>query len=243
MKSGTGAVSRARIIDAGERTGIPYARNTGAREAEGRLLAFCDADDEVDAHWVAALSRGVKRGLGGGKVNAVRPGGRADSLVFSDSLMQTTYLPHVPGCNFAVERTSFFAVGGFDESLPPYGCDDLEFSWRVQECGQPITYVPEACVSFTITPRTRVVRKEFLMAKARMAVAARHPDSMTAKLQLRHYVWAFAQQLAQLPWRMIRPGSVPRTRWIRWTVDAAGRLSGYWTYFLRGDANPPKLLP
>ncbi|MBB1517124.1 glycosyltransferase family 2 protein [Tessaracoccus sp. MC1679] len=237
-----GAVAAAQIIDSGQQPGIPFARNAGARAARGRLLAYCDADDAVKPGWVAAHAAMIQSGLGGGRVEAYRPDGTAEIGAFSDSLMATTYLPHVPGCNFSITRDAFFDVGGFDESLPPYGCDDLEFSWRVQERGYPISYVADAVVRFSITPRTRVVKKEFLMAKARIAVAARHPESERATPTLRLFLGDFLKKTAMLPWRMIRPGSTPRTRWVRWTVDSAGRLAGFWTYFVRREANPPQLL-
>ncbi|MHA6508217.1 glycosyltransferase family 2 protein [Tessaracoccus sp. Y1736] len=238
-----GAVAELRIIDSSAKRGIPHARNVGAQAARGRMLAFCDADDAVDPGWVRALHASVESGLGGGRVTAIRPNGSIDHAAFGDALQQTDYLPHVSGCNFAITHEAFFDVGGFDESLPSYGCDDLEFSWRVQESGHLLVYVPDAIVNFTITPPTRVVKKEFLMAKARIAVAARHPASETRVPSLPHFVGHLAHSVALLPWRMIRPGGTRRVRWVRWTVDAAGRLSGYWTYFVRGDKHGPQLLP
>ncbi|WP_074436908.1 glycosyltransferase family 2 protein [Tessaracoccus massiliensis] len=240
--SSLGAVTAARVIDSGEKPGIPFARNAGASAARGRLLAFCDADDAVRPGWVAAHAAAVDTGMGGGRVEAVRPDGTPEPSAFSETLMQTAYLPHAPGCNFSIARDTFFAVGGFDESLPPYGCDDLEFSWRVQEAGFQLDYVPAASVQFTITPRTRVVKKEFQMAKARIATAARHPDSESTTPHLTTFIVDLAKQSLMLPWRMIKPGHTPRTRWVRWVVDAAGRLSGYWTYFVRSEDHPPALV-
>ena len=226
------AVSAVRILDASQRAGIPFARNQGAKAASGRLLGYCDADDAVGPGWVAAMSRSVSSGLGGGRIRAFRINGTAEPGAFPDGLLETVYLPQVSGCNFAVTRETFWDVGGFDESLPPYGCDDLEFSWRIQEAGHPIQFIPEAVVDFTITPRNKVVRKEFRMAKARMAVTARHPASGPAPTLL-GVVFDPARQTLLIGWRMLRPGTVPRSRWIRWWVDSYGRLAGYWTYYVR----------
>lgn len=242
MSGGTGAVVEVRMVDSGQKPGIPYARNQGALHAKGRLLAFCDADDVVRSTWVAAIRRGTPSGLGGGRVHAVRTDGRPEPGIFDDSLMRSVYLPHVSGCNFAITRNAFMAVGGFDESLPPYGCDDLKFSWRVQEAGHPIHYVPDAVVDFTITPRSRVVRKEFLMAKARVAVAARHPLSTNHRFTLSGSLIDVLRHWLRLPWRMVRPQGTPRSRWIRWAVDSAGRLAGYWAYCRPGASPRPQLL-
>lgn len=237
-----GTVAVVRIIDSGQRPGIPYARNAGAVAARGRLLAFCDADDAVHRGWVAAHAKAVTVGMGGGRVHPVRPNGTPDPATIPPGLQGTVYLPHASGCNFAVTRRAFFEVGGFDESLPPYGCDDVEFSWRIQEAGYPLTYVPDAAVDFTITPRTRVVRKEFLMAKARMAVFARHPKSSGIVPTFAGSIRDLAVQGLLLPYRMLRPGEVPRTRWVRWVVDAAGRLVGYWQYVGKASHRPPLLV-
>lgn len=38
----------------------------------------------------------------------------------------TAYLPFAPSGNMAISRSCFFALGGFDESLPPYGYEDVD---------------------------------------------------------------------------------------------------------------------
>src|SRR5262245_10940945 len=44
-----------RLVDSSDRRGAAHARNVGARAAAAPALAFCDADDEVGAGWVAAM--------------------------------------------------------------------------------------------------------------------------------------------------------------------------------------------
>lgn len=38
----------------------------------------------------------------------------------------TAHLPFAPSGNMAISRSCSFAVGGFDETLPPYGYEDVD---------------------------------------------------------------------------------------------------------------------
>ena len=59
-----------KVVDASATPGIPAARNAGARAASGRVLAFCDADDEVSPQWVQAFSDVQDKELAGGWIRA-----------------------------------------------------------------------------------------------------------------------------------------------------------------------------
>lgn len=239
IDQGIGAASYATVIDASERASIPYARNTGALAARGRVILRCDADDAVGPGWVRAFVDNVRSGGAGGRIVAWRPDGSQDASAFPNGLTPTEYFPHGGNCNMAVVREDFFAVGGYDESLPPYGCEDVDISWRLQEAGLPFIYVPDAIVDFSITPRGKVVKKTFRAAAARMAVAIRHPDSFKGRrLNPITVLGDVARTTVQLPFRMLKPGRTPRTRWLRNLVAAYGRAAGYWTYAVH--KKPPR---
>src|SRR5688572_27649838 len=51
---------RLTVIDAPDKRGAAYARNVGVRAALGENVAFCDADDEVDDGWLAAVASGLR---------------------------------------------------------------------------------------------------------------------------------------------------------------------------------------
>lgn len=241
-RSALRAPVRAVLVDAGGRPGIPYARNQGVLASSGQIIAFCDADDVVADTWVAALAGAVRGpGLVGGRKDAVTESGRPRPDVAPAGLTRTLHLPFAATCNLAVTRDCFFAVGGFDESLPPYGFEDVDFCWRAQEAGYPLDYAHDAAITFTVSSKVRAVRKEYLLAKARMAIVHRHPGFDRAPYSLGYCIGDVARTGARLPRRMVRP-TAARTREIRWFVDSVGRLAGYWHYTIRGKDSVPVLV-
>lgn len=187
IMDGIGAPARARMVDSSAVAGIPHARNVGARHATGTMLAFCDADDVVDPGWVRAiaLSRVAVDGRGavGGRVCSLSTDRTPSAKVLLSSLdgVATTNraYPSYPsfwGCNFAVHRDTYAAVGGFDESLPPYGCDDIDICLRLGTGGHPIHYEDAMVVHYDL-PRglRRRLRRKFLSGTAMACVWHRNP--------------------------------------------------------------------
>lgn len=230
------------LVDAGGRPGIPYARNQGVLATTGDVIAFCDADDVVSPTWLAALVGAVRSpGLVGGRKDAVTESGRPRPDVAPAGLTPTRHLPFAATCNLAVTRDCFFDLGGFDESLPPYGFEDVDFCWRAQEAGYPLSYAHEAAITFTVSNKVRAVRKEYLLAKARMAIIRRHPGFDPTPYSLGYCLRDVVSTAVRIPARMVRPRAA-RTREIRWFVDTVGRLAGYWHYTVRGRDAEPVLL-
>lgn len=224
------AKAPARLIRAHERPSIPYARNQGALAARGRIFAYCDADDRVSTRWVGALHRALSDdGMVGGRIEGVSPSGQPLPETFPHGLTATSYLPHAGNCNLAVTRRCFAEVGGYDESLPRYGFEDVDICWRAQEAGFPLTYCPEAVIFFSVSPKITAVKKEFLIAQGRVAMSRRHPQAFRG-FTLARCLGNLAAHAAMFPWRMIRPGATTRSRHVRHLVDAWGFLAGYFIY-------------
>jgi len=138
-----------------EHEGLAAARNTGAREAKGAVLAYTDDDCVVERDWlrwiVAQFERDPGIGCAGGpnlppppetatraRV-AAAPGGPTHVL------LTDTRAENLPGCNLAVRREVFEAVGGFDPVFRTAG-DDVDFCWRVREAGYGLGFHAAAFV-------------------------------------------------------------------------------------------------
>jgi glycosyltransferase involved in cell wall biosynthesis len=137
-----------------ENLGPAAARNHGAREAEGRYLAFTDDDCVPDAAWLAELDRTLCSDPGallGGRTTNMHSNSLPTeaSQLLSDFLWEN-YNPAVrigaffPSNNMAVDRARFLEMGGFDERLR-FG-EDREMCARWQARGFSFGAAPQAVV-------------------------------------------------------------------------------------------------
>jgi len=140
-----------RIVAASERQGQPYALNTGAAEAVGESVAFCDADDEVAPGWVAAMGRALERhDFVGCRVETAKLNprwvyesvGRHAQAQSLQTIPYPPYLPFAGGGTIGIKKWLHDAVGGFDEALPYV--HDSDYCFRAQRLGATLTYVPDA---------------------------------------------------------------------------------------------------
>ena len=153
-----------RVVDASDRPGSSHARNVGAAAARGSLLAFCDADDVVDEHWLAAL---VEAALDHDLVGGVQEEGRLNDEVVRRSrgarsqralVRPLGFLPFAPTSNLAVWAEVYRTVGGLDIDYPQ--AHDVEFSWRAQVSGFDLGHAPDAVVHYRYRSTVKGVAKQ-----------------------------------------------------------------------------------
>jgi glycosyltransferase involved in cell wall biosynthesis len=135
-----------RLIDASKRPGPAAARNVGVGDAKGDRLAFCDADDLVEAGWLAALSEGLS--------HADVVAGFFDFMDATDKssehppqpapMRHHVFLPAGLAANLAVNRRAFEAVGGFAEEM--FVGEDIDLCWRLQLAGYAFDLAQHAIV-------------------------------------------------------------------------------------------------
>lgn len=140
-----------RVVDSSGEPGRAFACNEGARSALGNSICFLDADDEVAPGYVEAMASALRAhpfvaarvdiSLNTGWVAHTR-----DPFQHEGLMNVFEYLPFGIGCTLGVRREVFDAVGGFCGDIR-YD-EDVDFCWRVQQIGVPMSFVPEAVVRY-----------------------------------------------------------------------------------------------
>ncbi len=220
-----------RIVTASERAGVSHARNVGCAAACGELLAICDADDIVEQTWLDELVQVVRHAdLVGGPLETswVNPQHtqRWRVVPASSSLpVRLSLLPYAHGCNLALWRRVFDAIGGWDEQLVGGG-DDIDFCWRAQLAGFNLMFAPKAVVHYRLRDNVSATMKQVadysaanaLLLKRYRAAGAR-PTAMPNLLREVNWLLTRAPYLFLLnSWR--------RGRWLVRLAFLWGRIRG-----------------
>jgi glycosyl transferase family 2 len=113
-------------------------RNHGARLARWNVIAFVDADHEIDPRWAAVafdLLRDPGTGAAGAPYHAPTDGTWVQRIY--DGLRTrssgTREVAWLGSGNLAVRRDAYLAVNGFDQSLET--CEDVDLCGRLRAAG------------------------------------------------------------------------------------------------------------
>lgn len=138
------------------RRGISLARNVGAKAAKGDILLFMDADTKPSRELLATYDKVFRDRNIVAATGPILPlektewnivaGYRFVSILFVKASILLGR-PSIVGSNFAVRRTAFEKVHGFNESLMTY--EDWDLSSRLKRLGR-IAYSDRAAVNTSI---------------------------------------------------------------------------------------------
>lgn len=214
-----------RVVDASERRGAGPARNRGAAKAAGPSLVFCDADDQVGPGWLAAhLDTLVDHELsiGASLDREVTDPGHDHERTWPTAPTRWPPYALVPGNNFAIRRSVFDLLGGFDERF--LTGQDVDLGFRAQQAG----------VDWAFTPGARVLRttRGGLRDRTRRAVQYGRGNATLAEVHPEYAPvgdwWPdLARALVRLP--LIVASTRHRDAWARRLAGSWGLRRGPWT--------------
>lgn len=218
-----------RVVDASAAPGSNYARNCGIRAARFDSILLCDADDQVDAQWIATMRKAFAAGaeLVAGPIDYVRlnPASvrkwRGADRAFAEVILD--FLPTGHGANLGFRRSTYDRLGGFDDDFE-FGGPDVEFCWRAQLAGVKLWPVPEAVVHYRLRPTLKALYRQ---SKAYGAAQAHLYRKFCAQGMRRRPLVTPGREV----WWLISraPFAVPlgrRGAWVRRLGTHVGRLKG-----------------
>jgi glycosyltransferase involved in cell wall biosynthesis len=142
---------------------VAAVRNEGVRQARGRYILFCDADDVVGTDWVASMATALRsHALAAGPFEFTRlnaPWAIATGNDFQTvGLQQSGFLPFAGGGNLGVRRQVFEELGGFDVSLP--ALEDTDLCFAAQLRAHELGFAPQAVVHVRLRETNRALYRQ-----------------------------------------------------------------------------------
>ncbi|WP_084108538.1 glycosyltransferase [Knoellia aerolata] len=157
---------RLRLVHAVERAGQSYSMNVGVDATSSPWIAFCDADDIVDDHWLACIADGLSEHevvTGPHELDLLNPRWLADSRGRSIEEPVGSFFgifPCIRGAGWAIRRTTWDSVGGMNESF--HAGQDIEYSFRCWNAGYEIVGLPGALVHYRYRQSPRALWRQGL---------------------------------------------------------------------------------
>jgi len=155
--------------------GLSVARNTGAKESAGEILAYLDDDAVASSRWLGVLynaySSNAKLAIAGGKVTLLWPDGMTPPRWLSENLSgnlgaydlgDTVVYINQPGMtprglNYSIRRSFLDQIGGFNVNLGRVGKnllsnEEVHMTELALQQGWQVAYLPDALVAHNVAP-------------------------------------------------------------------------------------------
>lgn len=218
-----------RFVEAFARRGSAHARNVGVSVAKSEALAFCDADDEVDRGWVAAMIKALSNYdlvAGSNEYSKLNQLWVIQCCRYTEGngVNKHPYFPYAGASNLGVKRSVHEMVGGFDETM--FSLQDVDYCWRIQEAGKTLNSAKDALVHFRFRNTVEgLYRRAWKLGCYDILLHQKHQQVGMPKL----IKWqGFVKEAVILALKFILRVR-DRESWIKWLLDFAwfaGHLQG-----------------
>ena len=238
-EEGAATHPQVRVVEAADRLGESYARNTGWRASRSPSVAFCDADDVVSRPWAAAMRDALTSAdyvTGPLELDRLNPpwlAGVRGRQIYAELPLTIRRIPFAHGCNIGIRRDVIERLGGFEDSTHGdgspsrrrgTGAEDIDLAIRAWRAGVILEWDGRAVVHYRHRVSTQARWRQSVsygMAGAHVHRVVGEPWDLKAR--------AFGQR-RRARWLLVTaPGLVRRehrARWM-WTLGlVVGELRG-----------------
>ena len=200
--------------------GLSVARNTGARQSSGDILAYLDDDAVASPQWLSVLVEAYrnndKLAIAGGKVTLLWPPGIAPPKWLSTEMSgalgaydlgdDPTYI-YQPGrtprgLNYSIRRSFLEDIGGFDVHLGRVGKrllsnEELQMTELALERDWQVAYLPDALVAHNVAPE-RLNPGWFLQRSWWQGISECYREQLAGRAGLKQLGWGGERMLRGL---------------------------------------------
>lgn len=154
-----------------EQSGPAHARNFGAANAKGIILAFTDDDCIADPNWIEQIDRSFQDPLIR-VVHGCTYTNKEDKTPLTHQVESKAWNPVIPTCNAAYRKSFFFEIGGFDTEFPYPHNEDTDLAWkalgRARSIYNPKMKIYHPPIEVPLSKQVRrlnMLKSEFLLFK------------------------------------------------------------------------------
>lgn len=137
-----GYVKEFEIIETNKNLGFGGANNIGAQKGKDDIICFFNIDTEIFPETLLELERDIQQSSSEYAIWELRQFPYEHPKMYDPLTHETSWSS---GAAFAIQRSVFEQVNGFDSAIFMYA-EDVDLSWRVRSFGYKLKYVPKAVI-------------------------------------------------------------------------------------------------